>query len=94
MVNSRLLTAGVGLVASLAVSVALWLYFDTFLFFLFLPFVPFLFRGVGDDEHEGPTPRECPQCDFRTVNDEYDYCPRDGRRLQESRRDDRDGGWS
>ncbi len=94
MVNSRLLTAAVGLIASLAVSAALWLYFDTFLFFLFLPFVPFLFRGVGSEEREEPTPRECPQCDFETLNHEYDYCPRDGRRLQESRRKDRDGGWS
>lgn len=89
--NSRLLTAAVGLVASLAISAALWLYFDTFLFFLFLPFVPFLFRGVGDNERKEPTPRECPRCDFQTLNDEYDYCPRDGRRLEESRRDD---GWS
>lgn len=94
MVNSRVLTAGVGLVVSLAVSAALWLYFDTFLFFLFLPFVPFLFRGVGkENDSDQPRMRTCPQCDFQTVNDEYDYCPRDGRRLQESRRDDQDG-WS
>lgn len=85
MVDSRLLTAALGSVASLAVSVLLWVYFDTFLFFLFVPFVPFLFRGIGDGEREQPKPRECPQCGFRTVNDEYDYCPRDGRRLQEPR---------
>ncbi|WP_436900701.1 hypothetical protein [Halovenus halobia] len=93
--NSRLLTAAVGLVASLALTAALWLYFDTFLFFLFLPFVPFLFRGGGDGEQPEQTVHECPQCDFETLNDEYDYCPRDGRRLQQSRQTQaRDDGWS
>lgn len=96
MVDSRLLTAAVGLVASLAVSVLLWVYFDTFLFFLFVPFVPFLFRGLGDSERREPDPRECPQCGFQTLNDEYDYCPRDGRRLREPREATRggEGGWS
>lgn len=98
MVDSRLLTAAAGLVASLAVSVLLWVYFDTLLFFLFVPFVPFLFRGFGDDERQQPTPRECPQCGFQTLDEEYDYCPRDGRRLQKQRDEttERRGtdGWS
>ena len=85
MVDSRLLTAAVGLIASLAVSVLLWVYFDTFLFFLFVPFVPFLFRSLGDDDHRELQQRECPQCGFQTLDDEYEYCPRDGRRLQEQR---------
>ena len=98
MVGSRLLTAAAGLIVSLAVSVLLWVYFGTFLFFLFVPFVPFLFRGFGDDEPEESTARECPQCGFETLDDEYEYCPRDGRRLTEPReeRDKRRGAdaWS
>jgi hypothetical protein len=91
MVDSRRLTAAVGLIASLAVSVLLWIYFGTFVFFLFVPFVPFLFRGGGESDQ--PAVRECPQCGFQTRDDEYDYCPRDGRRLQEQRdgTDRRDG---
>lgn len=81
MVGSRTLTAAAGLVASLAVSVALWWYFDTLAVFLFVPFVPFLLRRGGGDDRPEPSVRSCPQCDFRTTNDAYDYCPRDGRRL-------------
>lgn len=99
MVGSRLLTAAVGLVASLAVSVLLWVYFDTFLFFLFVPFIPFLFRGLdSDDDQREAQPRECPQCGFQTRNDKYDYCPRDGRRLHEPREETTEqhdtNGWS
>jgi hypothetical protein len=81
--RSRTATAVVGLVASLAVSVALWYYFGTFLFFLFVPFVPFLFRG-GDQEHEEweRRVRRCPTCGFETERDDFDYCPRDGTRLE------------
>ncbi|UPW00599.1 hypothetical protein M0R88_00505 [Halorussus gelatinilyticus] len=42
--GSRTATAAVGLGASLAVSVAVWYYFDTLLVFLVVPFVPILFR--------------------------------------------------
>lgn len=98
MVDSRLLTAAAGLVASLAVSILLWVYFGTFVFFLFVPFVPFLFRGLGDSDRREPSPRECPQCGFETLDDEYEYCPRDGRRLREPREEttERRGtdGWS
>ncbi|WP_336327010.1 hypothetical protein [Halovenus sp. HT40] len=98
MVDSRLLTAAAGLAASLAVSVLLWVYFDTFLFFLFVPFVPFLFRDLGDGERRQQRQRECPQCGFQTLNDEYDYCPRDGRRLTEPREERTEqretDGWS
>ncbi|WP_136716147.1 hypothetical protein [Halorientalis salina] len=80
MVGSRTLTAAVGLVGSLLVSVALWWYFETFVFLLFLPFVPFLFREVRSDDADPP--RTCPECEFRTRNDAYDYCPRDGARLE------------
>jgi hypothetical protein len=79
MVGSRTVTAAVGVAVSLLVSVALWWYFESFVFFLFLPFVPFLFRGDGDDEDE-PV-RECPRCGFRTTAEEYEFCPRDGARL-------------
>lgn len=83
MVGSRTATAVAGLLGSLAVSAALWWYFDTLAFFLFVPFVPFLFRR--DDRSPEPSVRTCPSCDFRTRNDAYDYCPRDGSRLERRR---------
>jgi hypothetical protein len=80
MVGSRTLTALVGLTASLLVSVVLWWQFDTLAFFLFVPFVPFLFRrGVRSVERSGKT---CPVCRFETTNDAYEYCPRDGTPLE------------
>jgi hypothetical protein len=91
MAGSRTATAAVGLLAGLALSVALWWYFDTLAVFLLVPFVPFLFRrsgegvgrGVGPEPPTDPDPiRECPTCGFRTREDDYDYCPKDGRRLQ------------
>jgi len=70
-------TALAGLFASLGVSALLWWYFDTLLFLLFVPFVPFLLRGRGDR-----TVRECPRCGFRSDSEEYEFCPRDGERLE------------
>ena len=78
MVGSRTATALVGLVASLAVSAVLWWYFDTFLFLLFVPFVPFLLRR---ERSIPPQIKECPRCDFRTTDEAFEYCPRDGARL-------------
>jgi len=78
MVSSRTVTAAVGVLGSLLVSLLLWQYFDTLAFFLFVPFVPFLFRG---NERAEPA-RQCPVCGFRARNDEYEYCPRDGTRLE------------
>ncbi len=49
MVGSRTATAAVGLLGSVLLSVLLWWYFDTLAVFLFVPFVPFLFRGFGGD---------------------------------------------
>ncbi len=77
MVGSRTVTAAVGVAVSLLVSVALWWYFESFVFFLFLPFVPFLLRDDGGTERG----RECPRCGFRTEAEEYEFCPRDGTRL-------------
>ncbi|GAB3326578.1 hypothetical protein [Haloplanus salinarum] len=82
MVGSRTATAAVGLVASLALSVAAWYYFETLLVFLLLPFVPVLLRGSDD-----PPADECPACGFVTRDPAVDYCPRDGTRL-EPRADD------
>jgi hypothetical protein len=93
VVSSRTATALVGVLASLAVSIALWYYFDTFLFFLFVPFVPFLLRGSGggpDDRR--PEVAECPACGYRTTDPEYDYCPRDGTRLERDRLHSSDRG--
>ena len=86
MPGSRTLTALAGLAVSLSVSVVLWWYFDTLAVFLFLPFVPFLFRDFGNGDTEAQPPaRRCPQCGFRTTAEEYDYCPHDGARLERQR---------
>jgi hypothetical protein len=79
MGSSRLVTAAIGVVGSLGISIAAWVLFDTLAVFLFVPFIPFLFRR---GESQPPTYR-CPECDFRTRDPEFTYCPRDGRRLEE-----------
>lgn len=84
MVGSRTATAAVGLLASLVVTVALWWYFDTLLVFLLVPFVPLLFRGLGGND-EPTIVQECPHCGFQATSSAYDYCPRDGSRLEEPR---------
>jgi len=84
MVRSRTLTALLGVVASLAVSVVLYVYTGWVLFFLFVPFVPFLFRAGGSAPVERPPAKACPRCDFRTRNPAYDHCPRDGSRLRDA----------
>lgn len=81
MVSTRTLTAAVGVVASLAISAAAWYYFNSLVLFLFVPFVPFLFRRTRNKT--APEERVCPVCDFRTRNPEYGHCPRDGTRLEE-----------
>lgn len=80
MVGSRTATAAVGILVSLAVSVAAWYYFDSLVLFLFVPFVPFLFRRGRRAER--PAVRRCPTCGFETRNPEYTHCPRDGTRLE------------
>jgi len=86
VVSSRAATAVAGLLVSLAVSAALWHYFDSLLFFLFVPFVPFLFRRAGGADTDGrPEVAECPVCGYRTADPEHDYCPRDGTRLERDR---------
>jgi hypothetical protein len=83
MVSSRTATALAGLAASLLLSVVAWYYFDTLLLFLFLPFVPFLFRGSSSARAEPDREvRECPRCGFRTTNPEFAHCPRDGTPLR------------
>jgi hypothetical protein len=86
MVGSRTLTALAGLLVSLAVSVAVYVYTGSLLLFLVVPFVPFLFSSLPRDEagtHEKRPVKRCPSCDFRARDPEFDYCPRDGRRLRE-----------
>lgn len=83
MVGSRTLTALAGLLASLAVSAALYWYTGSVLFFLFVPFVPFLFGSGGADEPKR-TVKRCETCGFTTTDESHEYCPRDGRRLVES----------
>ncbi|MCT9097377.1 hypothetical protein [Haloarchaeobius sp. HME9146] len=78
--DRRILTLLAGVLASLVITAALWWYFETLAVFLFLPFVPFLFRrGDGSREPEG---RTCPRCGFRTTDPGYEYCPRDGEPLE------------
>lgn len=80
MVSSRTVTALVGIALSVAVSVVAWIYFDTLLVFLLIPFVPFLFRGRGAEERAHV--KECPECGFGTRDPEVLYCPRDGTELR------------
>ena len=87
MAASRTLTALFGLVGSLAISAAIYAATGSLLLFLLVPFVPFLLSRSPGEESPGPTrapPRECPACDFRARNPEFDYCPRDGRRLRDA----------
>lgn len=78
MVDSRWLVAVLGLVASLAISVLAWVYFDTLLVFLLIPFVPLV---LGRSRPSRPEKR-CPRCGFRTRDPDHEYCPRDGARLE------------
>lgn len=82
MVDSRVLTAAVGLLASVAVSLFAYWWFDTLLVFLVLPFLPILFRRGADADQRAHV-RECPECGFRTTDPEFTHCPRDGHRLEE-----------
>ncbi|MFB6068833.1 MAG: hypothetical protein ABEJ90_02790 [Halobacterium sp.] len=79
MVGSRTRTALLGLAASLVASAAAWYYLDSLLVFLFVPFVPLLFRRGS--ETESPPVRECPACGFSTREPSFDYCPHDGTTL-------------
>ena len=78
MVSSRTATAAVGVLASLAISVAAWVVFDVAVFFLAVPLIPLLFRRRTEE----PTVYECPECGFRTRDPEFAYCPRDGTGLE------------
>lgn len=80
MVSSRTATALAGLAASLLASLAAWWYFETIVLFLFLPLVPLLFRARGDERRAAS--RTCPTCGFQTTKGSFDYCPRDGTRLE------------
>jgi len=81
MVSSRLVTALAGLALSLVLSAVAWYYFHTFLLFLFVPFVPLLLRGRGGEEAATHDVSTCPECGFRTRDPRFEYCPRDGNRL-------------
>lgn len=84
MVGSRGLTALAGILASLAITAAIYLYTGSLLVFLVVPFVPFVLsrsrQGPADDR---PPAKACPECGFRTRDPGFEYCPRDGRRLRE-----------
>lgn len=87
MVSSRTATALVGLLASVAISVAVWQLTGSVVAFLFLPFLPVLLRGRGGDDagdRQRPAVRTCPVCDYRTRNPEFAHCPRDGTPLEDA----------
>ncbi len=77
MAGTRTISALVGLVLSLAVSAGAWYYFDTFLLFLFLPFIPIWFWRQTPDSPR----KQCPTCGFQAHDPEVNYCPRDGTKL-------------
>lgn len=84
MGRSRGLTALAGLLASLAITVGIYLYTGWLFVFLVVPFVPILFsRSRTEPSIDRPPVNACPQCGFRTRDPEFEYCPRDGRRLRE-----------
>ncbi len=78
MVSARSRTALLGFLASLALSVVLWVVFGVPAFLVVVPFVPFLFR-----RGQRPPVRECPVCGFQARDPEFEHCPRDGHRLEE-----------
>jgi len=82
MASSRVATALAGLAASIVLSIVLWRAFGTPFFFLFVPFVPFLLRGRETDGSETPPVRSCPDCGFQTRDPGFEFCPRDGARLE------------
>jgi hypothetical protein len=87
MVDSRTLTALAGVLVSIVLSVALYVYTGSLLFFLFVPFVPFLFRsGRREDAVDRPPVKACSRCGFQTRDPDFEYCPRDGSRLYEADR--------
>ena len=75
--RSQVKTAILGVLLSLSVSALLWIYLDTFVAFFLVPFVPFLF---GQRDRSVQT---CPRCTFTTTDPEYEFCPRDGSRLED-----------
>jgi len=85
MDGSRTATALAGLLASIAISVGIYLATGWLVGFLFVPFVPFLFSASSSGETDDTVPpiQHCPECDFRTRAPDHDYCPRDGHRLRE-----------
>lgn len=86
MVGSRTATALAGLALGLLVSAVAWYFFDSLLLFLVIPFVPLLLRRRGRDGDDRPPARRCPSCGFETTDPGFEYCPRDGRRLEHADR--------
>lgn len=80
MVSSRTATALAGLAGSVVVSVAAWIYYDTLLLFLVVPFVPLLFRRQLSGER--PPVKRCPVCGYETREPAFTHCPRDGTALE------------
>ena len=85
MNGSRTATALVGVTVSLVLSAALYVYTGSVLFFLLIPFVPFLFTaGRTTDAEPARETRQCQRCEFQTEDVSFEYCPYDGSRLYES----------
>jgi hypothetical protein len=84
MRRASVATAILGLAGSLLLSLAAWVYFDTLLVFLLVPFVPILFRRRGGDDGRegGDSVKRCPECGFESADPAVAYCPRHGTRLE------------
>lgn len=82
MVGTRTATAILGVSISLSISAAAWVLFDYPFLFLVVPFVPFLFRFPREETASAPI-LECPACGYRTRDPAFEFCPRDGRQLEE-----------
>ena len=92
MIGSRTATAIVVGAATLGLSLLLYVYTGSLLFFLLVPFVPFLFRDRDGNRTDPDPVFECSRCDFSARNPEFGYCPRDGSRLYERRQKEQSDG--
>lgn len=69
------------LIGSVVVTIVAVLVFRVYFLFLFLPILPFLFRGKGGVREV----KRCTSCDWHTDEMHYNYCPYDGTPLTHER---------
>jgi hypothetical protein len=69
------------LIGSVVITIVAVLVFRIYFLFLFLPILPFLFRGKGGVREV----KRCTSCDWYTNEMRYNYCPCDGTPLTHER---------